>query len=181
MLSLEYVKEHISEIKFDDYIGDRRFTKRFVDFLPTSEWGELGYGYKGEEEYIPKEWTEENIIAQLKADLDFAIEKATNHRGISSSLMYDVLKSWCIVLENGLEKTEYGWYGDKLIKAIDEYYEFGIYKAADFIESRIEHVKECIVEALHDKGYTVDDFYEDGMLIDLDGIGFAKVKIQKAD
>lgn len=118
MLSLDYVKEHISEIEFDDFIGDRRFTKRFVDFLPTSEWGKFGYGYKGEEEYIPKEWTEENIIAQLKADLDFAIEKATNLRGISSSLMYDVLKSWCIVLENGLEKTEYGWYGDKLIKAI---------------------------------------------------------------
>lgn len=181
MLSLEYVKEHISEIEFDDFIGDRRFTKRFCSFLTIDEAKKLGFNYQCEGEYIPKEWTEENVIAQLESDLDFAIEKATNHRGISSSLMHDVLKSWCIVLENGLEKTEYGWYGDKLIKAIDEYYEFGIYKAADFIESRIEHVKECIVEALHDKGYTVDDFYEDGMLIDLDGIGFAKVKIQKAD
>lgn len=45
----------------------------------------------------------------------------------------------------------------------------------------IEHAKECIVKALYDEGYTIDDFYEDGMLIDLDGIGFAKVKIQKAD
>ena len=65
MLSLDYVKEHISEIEFDDYIGECRFTKRFIDFLPTSEWGKFGYGYKGEEEYIPKEWTEENVITQL--------------------------------------------------------------------------------------------------------------------
>lgn len=28
MLSLDYVKEHISEIEFDDYIGECRFTKK---------------------------------------------------------------------------------------------------------------------------------------------------------
>lgn len=180
MLSLEYVKEHINEIEFDDYIGDRRFTKRFVDFLPTSEWGKLGYGYKGEEEYIPKEWTEENIIAQLKADLDFAIEKATNHRGISSRLMYDVLKSWCIVLENGLEKTEYGWYGDKLIKAIDEYYGFGLYVEDEFIESRIQLLKDSIFIMLHDDGYELQ-IDNDTFIVELDNIGKAKIQITKGD
>lgn len=179
MLSLEYVKEHISEIEFDDYIGDRRFTKRFVDFLPTSEWGKFGYGYKGEE-YIPKEWTEENIIAQLKADLDFAIEKATNHRDISSSLMYDVLKSWCIVLENGLEKTEYGWYGDKLIKAIDEYYGFGLYVADEFIESRIQLLKDSIFTMLHDDGYELQ-IDNDTFIVELDNIGKAKIQITKGE
>lgn len=180
MLSLDYVKEHISEIEFDDMF-DRRFTKRFCSFLTIDEAKKLGFNYQCEGKYAPKEWNEENVIAQLESDLNFAIEKAINHRGISSSLMHDVLKSWYIVLENGLEKTDYGWYGDKLIKAIDEYYEFGIYKADEFTESRIEHAKECIVKALYDEGYTIDDFYEDGMLIDLDGIGLAKVKIQKAD
>lgn len=180
MLTIDYVKEHIDEIEQDEFM-DRRFTKRFIDYLPVEEWERFGFEYKGEDNFVPKTWTEENIKAELKDDLKFAIEKALGHRGISASLMYDVLKSWCIILENGLEKTGYGWYGDKLIKAIDEYYEFGIYKAADFIESRIEHAKECIVKALYDEGYTIDDFYEDGMLIDLDGIGLAKVKIQKAD
>lgn len=179
MLSLDYVKEHISEIEFDDFIGDRRFTKRFVDFLPTSEWGKFGYGYKGEE-YIPKEWTEENIIAQLKADLDFAIEKATNLRGISSSLMYDVLKSWCIVLENGLEKTEYGWYGDKLIKAIDEYYGFGLYVEDEFIESRIQHLKDSIFTMLHDDGYELQ-INNDTFIVELDNIGKAKIQITKGE
>lgn len=180
MLSLEYVKEHISEIEFDDYIGDRRFTKRFIDFLPTSEWGKFGYGYKGKEEYIPKEWTEENKIAQLKADLDFAIEKATNHRGISSSLMYDVLKSWCIVLENGLEKTEYGWYGDKLIKAIDEYYGFGLYVEDKFIESRIQLLKDSIFTMLHDDGYELQ-IDNDTFIVELDNIGKAKIQITKGE
>ena len=180
MLSLDYVKEHISEIEFDDYIGERRFTKRFIDFLPTSEWGKLGYGYKGEEDYIPKEWTEENVITQLKYDLDFAIEKAINHRGISSSLMYDVLKSWCIVLENGLEKTEYGWYGDKLIKAIDEYYGFGLYVEDGFIESRIQLLIDSIFTMLHDDGYEFQ-IDNDTFIVELDNIGKAKIQITKGE
>lgn len=158
MLSLEYVKEHISEIEFDNYIGERRFTKRFVDFLPTSEWGKFGYGYKWEKEYNPKEWTEENIINQLKEDLEFAIEKATNQRGISASLMYDVLRSWCKVLENDLEDTEYGWYGDKLIKAVDEYYGFGLYKANDFVGARLSHIKDIIMTKMNNEGYKITEF-----------------------
>lgn len=182
MLSLDYVKEHISEIEFDDYIGERRFTKRFIDFLPTSEWGKFGYGYKGEEEYIPKEWTEENVITQLKYDLDFAIEKAINHRGISSSLMYDVLKSWCIVLENGLEKTEYGWYGDSLIKAIDEYYDFGLYEETKegFIESRLQCFKGSIFKILQMDGYKIK-VDEDVMIVELGDICTAKIQITKGD
>lgn len=125
MLSLEYVKEHISEIEKTSFI-DARFTKRFIDFIPTDEWEKYGFEYTGKNEIVPKEWTEDNIIAQLKEDTEFAIEKATHHRGISASLMNEVLKAWCIVLENGLENTEYGWYGDTLIKIIDSKYGFGL-------------------------------------------------------
>lgn len=125
MKTLDYVKEHIGEIEQDHFI-DQRFTKRFLDFLPITEWGKYGYEYTGEGEYTPKEWTEANILQQLKSDTEFAIEKATNHRGISASLMNSVLIAWCIVLENGLESTDYGWYGDKLIKKIDELYGFGL-------------------------------------------------------
>lgn len=124
MKTLDYVKEHIGEIEQD--LLDQRFTKRFIDFLPSAEWEKYGYEYVGEGEYIPNEWTEKNILQQLKSDTEFAIEKATNHRGISASLMNSVLISWCIVLENGLENTDYGWYGDKLIKKIDELYGFGL-------------------------------------------------------
>lgn len=132
MKSLEYVKEHIEEIEQDDIL-DRRFTKRFLNFLPCTEWEKYGFRRSAAfkpEEYKPKEWTEENILNQLKEDVKFGIEKATDHRGISSSLMFDVVKAWCIVLENGLENTDYGWYGDKLFRAVDEHYGWGLTKDA---------------------------------------------------
>ena len=125
MKALEYVKEHIKEIEQDSLL-DRRFTKRFIDFLPINEWKDFGFEYTGKDTYVPKEWTEENIIEQLKKDVEFGIEKATDHRGISADLMFGVVKAWCIVLENGLENIEYGYYGHKLFKAVDEYYGFGL-------------------------------------------------------
>lgn len=125
MKSLNYVKEHINDIEQDNFL-DKRFTKRFLDYVPTNEWYKFGFEYNGETPLVVKEWTEENILAQLKLDVEFGIEKATNHRGISSSLMADVCKAWCIVLENNLENTEYGWYGDKIFQAIDSYYNFGL-------------------------------------------------------
>lgn len=125
MKDLNYVKEHIEDIEQDHFL-DRRFTNRFLDFIQVSEWSEYGFEFTGEEEPIVKEWTEKNVLAQLKLDIEFAIEKSIGHRGISAGLMNNVLKSWCIVLENGLENTEYGWYGDKLIKKIDKFYNFGL-------------------------------------------------------
>ena len=179
MLSIDYVKEHIDEIELDDFC-DRRFTKRFVSFLPTDEWEKFGFSYTGDDKFIPKEWTKENVINQLKDDLDFAIEKATNQRGISASLMYNVLRSWCKVLENGLEDTEYGWYGDKLIKAIDEYYGFGLYVEDEFIESRIQHLKDSIFTMLHDDGYELQ-IDNDTFIVELDNIGKAKIQITKGE
>ena len=126
MKTLEWVKQNVENIS-EDWI-DNRFLKRLLDFVPSSEWSELGVELKEGVNLIhnPKEWTEENILAQLKDDLQFGIEKAENHRGISASLMFDCVRSWCIVLENGLENTDYGYYGDKLFKAVDTYYGWGL-------------------------------------------------------
>ena len=127
MLSLEYMKEHIKDIEQDKFL-DTRWTKRMMQFIPYEEWKKYGFEPSKDFDpstYKPKEWTEENLMDQLKEDIDFAIYKATSHKGISASLMNDVLISWCIVLENGLENTEYGWYGDKLIKALNEKYNLG--------------------------------------------------------
>ena len=74
MKALEYVKEHIKEIEQDSLL-DRRFTKRFIDFLPTNEWNDFGFEYTGKDTYIPKEWTEENIIEQLKRMLSLVLKK----------------------------------------------------------------------------------------------------------
>lgn len=125
MKTLEYVKEHIDEIEKDKFI-DGRFTKRLMDFIPVSEWEKYGFKFTGKKPPTVKKWTEENILSQLKKDVEFGIEKAEDHRGISSSLMYEVCQSWCIILENGLEDIDYGWYGDKLFKEIDKKYNWGL-------------------------------------------------------
>ena len=131
MLSLDYVKEHIEEIERD--FLDRRFTKRFLDFIPVEEWENFGYEYTGEGEREVLDWTEENIIDMLKKDVDFGIEKAENHRGISSSLMASVCGSWLDVLEDdSIDRDLYGWYGCDLFKAIDEKYNFGLVKEDTF-------------------------------------------------
>lgn len=101
MKTLDYVKTHLDEFEEDDFL-DTRFTKRLMEFLPTNEWEKFGYQYTGEGTFTPKEWTEENILEQLREDCEFGLEKAQNERGISSELMAMVVHSWCKVLENDL-------------------------------------------------------------------------------
>ena len=101
MKTLEYVKEHIEEFEQDDFL-DHRFTKRFLDFIPVSEWEKFGFKYTGTNPCEPKEWNEKNILAQLKRDVEFGYEKAIEERGISSELMAMVVNAWCKILENGL-------------------------------------------------------------------------------
>ncbi len=106
-----------------DYEGflDDRFGKRFSDFLTEEQAASIGWTLKdGCEWPEPKEWTKENILAQLKEDVAFGFEKALNQRGISSSLMFDVVLKWNRVLEDGLEdwsENDYALYGLPLFKA----------------------------------------------------------------
>lgn len=73
------------------------------------------------------EWTRENILAQLKDDVEFAFNKALGQRGISSSCMFAVVKMWCNALEEGLENfsdSDYSYYGLPLFKAVAVKYGF---------------------------------------------------------
>ncbi len=71
---------------------------------------------------IPK-WTEESIKEQLKEDLDFAFDKATGQRGISSGLMAEVILMWMWILEDDLAKFEgYEPYGIPLLKRVAKKY-----------------------------------------------------------
>jgi hypothetical protein len=77
---------------------------------------ELKDEYKGKHE--PKPFTRENILEQLKSDVDFGFQKALDQRGISSSLMHSVVKMWNWILEEGLEDfEEYAQYGLPLFRA----------------------------------------------------------------
>lgn len=101
---------------------DDRFGRRLIDFLTEEEMSRIGYElneeFKGKHQ--PVEWTRENILNQLKEDVEFGFQKALDRRGISSSLMFDVVRKWNKVLEEGLEnwdEDEYAMYGLPLFKA----------------------------------------------------------------
>lgn len=40
MKTLKYVIDHYEEFEQDTFL-DRRWTKRFLDFLPSEEWGNM--------------------------------------------------------------------------------------------------------------------------------------------
>lgn len=122
MYSINYVKEHFDEFEKDEFL-DRRFTRRFIDFLPASEWEKFGFSYTGEEPFVPLEWTEENILKQLKRDAIFGYAKAECERGISSELMAMVVNAWCKVLQNGLNLDgDDGYYHIKQFTNVCEHY-----------------------------------------------------------
>lgn len=122
MKSLDYVKNHIDEFEKDDFV-DRRFTRRFLQFIPTDEWETFGFRYTGTEPYVPKEWTKENILAQLREDVEFGYDKAINKRGISAPLMAMVVEAWCNVLENGLDLDgNDGWYHIRQFTTVAKHY-----------------------------------------------------------
>lgn len=131
MKTLEYVKQNIDEFEQDHFI-DNRFTKRFVDFLPTDEWPTFGFRYTGDCLRQPKEWTEENIMEQLKRDVEFGFEKACDERGISSELMAQVVNAWCKVLENGLDLNgDDGYYHRKQFTVVANRYGWKLSEEVD--------------------------------------------------
>lgn len=97
-----------------------RFGRRLCQFLTREQMVKIGFELEEGIDHTPAEWTRENIINQLKSDVEFGFEKALNKRGISSSLMFSVVMSWNKVLEEGLEdwdEDNYRYYGLPLFKA----------------------------------------------------------------
>ena len=125
MKTIDWVKEHYDELEKDNWF-DRRWTKRFLDFLPWKEWKEYGFNTTenfNAEEYTPKDWTEQNILEQLEEDVRFGYQKAVDGRGISSELMADVVDTWCKILENGLNLNgDDGYYHIRQFEVVAEHY-----------------------------------------------------------
>ena len=125
MKSLDYIIKNYKQ--FETCLEDR-FGKRLCDFLTVEQAAQIGWKYKDDEtaaKHQAKPFTKENVLEQLKHDVEFGWEKACNHRGISSELMFYVVLAWCRVLEDGLEnwsEDNYCPYGTPLFKAVAEKY-----------------------------------------------------------
>ena len=130
---MKTIKEVLNN--YDNYktVLEDRFGSRFIEFLTPEEMKSIGFELKDEykKDWKPKEWNEENVIEQLKKDIQFGIEKAENERGISSSLMFEVVKSWLEVLED-----------EETLKYFDGYCDYGLngfYPARDkYLEGKGE-------------------------------------------
>jgi|LakMenE01Jun11ns_1017448.scaffolds.fasta_scaffold9913368_2 hypothetical protein len=99
---------------------DGRDIYRLAQFIPQEQLKDFGLTLQegATHEVIP--YTRKNVLAQLEKDVAFGFEKALNQRGISSGLMFNVVKMWNWVLEDGLEDfsdDNYAQYGLPLFKA----------------------------------------------------------------
>lgn len=108
---------------------DDRFGARLCSFLTVEQAKAIGFDFKPEyaATHKPLPWTRENILAQLKKDVDSGFYKALDKRGISSNLMFEVVSRWNKVLEEGLEnfsEDNYAQYGLPLFKATAVKYGF---------------------------------------------------------
>lgn len=120
MKTIEEILENYEE-EWATFLDDR-FGARLCQFLTEEQMESIGFSmkeeYKGQ--HVVREWTRENILEQLKSDVEFGFEKALDRRGISSGLMFDVVRKWNKVLEEGLEdwdENHYAMYGLPLFKA----------------------------------------------------------------
>lgn len=147
---------------YKDYavVLDDRFGSRLAKFLTEEQLEKIGFKYDGDEPYPePKEWTRENILEQLKSDVEFGFEKALDQRGISASLMFYVVLRWNQVLEEGLEnypEENYAMKESSILKAISdaiEEYEENQQRRIDLLESKIllfEREREAFIRHLRE-------------------------------
>lgn len=123
MKNLEEILKNYKDYKT---VIEDRLGRRLCMFLTEEQAKTIGFEkQEGTTWPEPKEWTKENVLEQLKDDVDFGFEKALNQRGISASLMFEVVRGWNTVLEEGLEgwsSEDYAQYGLPLFKATAKKY-----------------------------------------------------------
>lgn len=126
MLTLDNVLQSYSSKTLDD-----RDISRLLDFVPVEKWASFGFSLKegidpSTVEISP--WTEDNIKARMRNDVEFGFEKALNKRGISAGLMVEVVCMWLFILEDKLmldfAETNYPQYGLPIFKAVAQKYGF---------------------------------------------------------
>ena len=116
-------REQILEADRESSSIDGRDIYRLLDFFSVSDWEKFGVslkeGVKEADVDPPIPWTEENILKQLASDVAFGFEKALGQRGLSASMMNDVVKMWMWILEDDLQHHDgYAMYGLPLLKAV---------------------------------------------------------------
>lgn len=128
MLTREQILEAVKGGRKSDSLDGRDYG-RLVDFFPVEDYETFGFKLKDvadPSKVEVKEWTRENVLAQLASDVSFGFEKALNKRGLSASAMHSVVSMWMWVLEDDLQgrgEDLYAQYGLPYLKAVALKYE----------------------------------------------------------
>jgi len=125
MLTKEQIIEAVQAgRKSGDWMSSRDYG-RLLAFFDLSQWGIFGFEPKENAEHVAQEFTRENVLEQLRKDVDFGFEKALNQRGLSAGAMNAVVLMWMWVLEDELQSHDsYAQYGLPLLKAVAVKYGF---------------------------------------------------------
>lgn len=112
--------EHMLQYELQAFDG--RDEGRLMAFCEESVLIERGYTIPEDiKVWESKEWNEENVLDQLKHDLEFAFEKALDKRGLSAIAMHYVIKMWNDALEVDIP-IQYEQYGLPYLKATALHY-----------------------------------------------------------
>lgn len=120
---MKTIEEILNNYKEYVTVLDDRFGTRLCDFLTEEQGKKIGFTVvDGCEWGEVKEFTEENVLKQLKEDIEFGYEKAMDERGISANLMYEVVRAWLKVLEDENEYPDYDDYGKEFFEEVAKNY-----------------------------------------------------------
>lgn len=127
-MTMKTREQVLAELGSREACLDGRDRVRLADFFPVSDWPALGVVWKGDPDQAPPEptpWTSEAIIEQMRADVSFGFEKALGRRGISASLMHQVVQMWLWILDDPVAADlGYAQYGLPVFKAVAVKYGF---------------------------------------------------------
>ncbi len=100
---------------------DHRPKNRLTAYTPANQLADLNHSVAEGQTWDPAPWDLETITPVFIVDLEFAIEKAENERGISASLMHDVIRMWlhaATLPEPDIDYGEGSGYGLAFFKAV---------------------------------------------------------------
>ena len=123
MLSREQILEQVKAGRKAQAMDGRDFN-RLAEFFPPDQWDDFGVTLiEGADAPTLRELSRDNVLALLAKDVAFGFEKALGQRGLSASMMHDVVKMWMWVLEDDLYKQAgdtdmYTQYGLPFLKAV---------------------------------------------------------------
>ena len=126
MITKEQILEAVKAGKGTQCLDSRDFS-RLTQFFSVDEVGLFGFEVEDKDKWVETEYTKEKVLNSLKGDLAFAFEKALNKRGLSSGMMFEVIKMWMWVLDDPLQHhsdDNYAMYGLPLYKAVALKYGF---------------------------------------------------------